>query len=204
MVPGVRTELRTPLERRTAWNGVTSLNRETLEIDLMRADDWARVAEIYREGIASGQATFAQEPPSTWEAWNAGKLAGCSRAARRVEPGREARVVAGWAALSPVSARAVYAGVAEVSIYVAAAMRGQGVGAALLEDLIRVSEAAGIWTLQAGIFPENAASLALHARCSFRLVGRREKLGRMEYGPLQGQWRDVLLLERRSSSIGII
>lgn len=183
--------------------GAGALNSNPLEIDLLRAEDWARVAEIYREGIASGQATFAQEPPLTWEAWNAGKLACCSRAARRVEPGSQTSRLLGWAALSPVSARAVYAGVAEVSIYVAADARAQGVGRALLEDLIRVSEAAGIWTLQAGIFPENEASLALHTRCGFRVVGRREKLGRMEYGPLQGRWRDVLLLERRSQCTGI-
>jgi phosphinothricin acetyltransferase len=111
---------------------------------------------------------------------------------------RRGRRVVGWAVLSPVSPRAVYSGVAEVSIYVAAPARGQGVGRALLKALIESSEAAGIWTLQAGIFPENEASVALHLGCGFRVVGRRERLGRHH-----GIWRDSLLLERRSSRIGV-
>lgn len=112
-------------------------------------------------------------------------------------------VVLGWATLAKVSDRCVYAGVAEVSVYVAAAARASGVGAAVLRALVARAEAAGVWTLQAGIFPENAASLALHARCGFREVGRRERLGKMTHGPRAGQWRDVLLLERRSGIAGI-
>jgi phosphinothricin acetyltransferase len=148
---------------------------------------WPAVERIYREGIATGQATFELEPPG-WALWD-----------RRHLP--EPRLVAldergetvGWAALSPVSARAVYHGVAEVSVYVAAAVRSQGIGRALLEALIAASERAGLWTLQAGIFPENIPSLRLHAAAGFRVVGRRERLGQ-----LRGVWRDVLLLERRN------
>ena len=110
--------------------------------------------------------------------------------------------VAGWAALSPVSSRCVYAGVAEMSVYVAAAARGRGVGLALLKAIVTASEAAGIWTLQAGIFPENEASIALHARCGFKPLGRLERLGRMEHGPLAGRWRDVLMMQRRSDVAG--
>ena len=108
----------------------------------------------------------------------------------------------GWATVASVSDRCVYAGVAEVSLYVAAAARGRGVGSALMSELIARTEAAGIWTLQAGIFPENAASLALHARHGFRTVGRRERVGKMTHGPRAGEWRDTLLLERRSAVAG--
>lgn len=161
-----------------------------LLVRAMTAADWPRVREIYGEGIETGHATFQTAPPA-WEDWDAGHLPAPRLVA---ESGGE---VAGWAALSPVSKRAVYAGVAEVSVYVADAARGRGVGHALLEDLVRASEAAGIWTLQAGIFPENAASVALHERCGFRRVGVRERLGAM-----QGRWRDVLLMERRSRTVG--
>jgi L-amino acid N-acyltransferase YncA len=157
----------------------------------MTPADWPAVAEIYREGIATGHATFNTDAP-TWEAWDKGHLAACRLVA--VEGGD----VLGWAALIPVSDRCVYAGVAEESVYVAATARGKGVGKALLAGLIAASEAEGIWTLQAGIFPENAASVALHERLGFRVVGRRERLGRMAGGP----WRDVLLLERRSGTVG--
>lgn len=166
-------------------------------IETMAAADWEAVAAIYWEGIVTGDATFEQTVP-TWEAWDAARMPSPRLVARDgcgalVPPGE----VLGWAALSPVSSRCVYAGVAEVSVYVAAAQRGRGVGRALLEALIVQSEAAGLWTLQAGIFPENAASIALHHRCGFRTVGRREKLGQ-----LHGVWRDVLLLERRSPTVG--
>jgi phosphinothricin acetyltransferase len=157
----------------------------------MAASDWPAVRAIYEEGIATGHATFETAVPE-WEAWNAARLPTCRLVARR------GRRVVGWAVLSPVSSRAVYSGVAEVSIYVAAPARGQGVGRALLKALIESSEAAGIWTLQAGIFPENEASVALHLGCGFRVVGRRERLGRHH-----GIWRDSLLLERRSSRIGV-
>jgi phosphinothricin acetyltransferase len=152
--------------------------------------DWPAVRAIYEEGIASGHATFQTEAP-TWEQWDASHLPAC----RLVFVTADA--VVGWTAVSPVSSRCVYAGVAEVSIYVAAARRGAGVGRRLLEALVVRSEEHGIWTLQAGIFPENVPSLALHQRCGFHIVGRREKLGQMN-----GRWRDVLLLERRSTEVG--
>ena len=154
-------------------------------------DDWPAVRAIYAEGIATGQATFETAVPD-WPAWDAARLACCRLAAR----GGAALV--GWATLGPVSARPVYGGVAEVSVYVAAAARGQGVGRALLAALVAASEAAGIWTLQASIFPENAASLALHRACGFRVVGRRERIGLHH-----GTWRDTLMLERRSSRVGV-
>ena len=162
------------------------------QIDTMRDDDWEQVRAIYLEGIATGQATFETDAPS-WERWNEKHLRECRLVARRSDVG-----VAGWAALSPVSDRCVYAGVAEVSVYVADAGRGRGMGRALLEALIEASEKCGIWTLQAGVFPENTASTRLHLRCGFREVGRRERLGRMN-----GAWRDVMLLERRSKSVGV-
>jgi len=157
-------------------------------IEALTEADWPEVRRIYEEGIATGQATFETEVPG-WERWDAGHLPQPRLVARR--RGR----VLGWAALSPVSPRPVYAGVAEVSVYVGAAHRGEGLGRALLEELIRASEKEGVWTLQAGVFPENEASLALHRACGFRVVGRRERIGR-----LRGEWRDVLLLERRSSA----
>jgi|SRR5439155_170312 len=163
----------------------------TLRIEPMRPEDWDRVRGIYLEGIATGQATFETTAPA-WEAWDAAHM----RAARLVA--REGKATLGWAALSPVSSRCVYAGVAEVSVYVAAAARGRGVGRALLAALIAAAEREGLWTLQAGIFPENEASLAVHRRCGFREVGRRERLGK-----LNGAWRDVLLLERRSPTVGL-
>jgi len=161
-----------------------------MPIRTMHPADWDAVRAIYLEGIATGDATFELDAPG-WAAWDAAHLPAPRLVA--VEDG----ALVGWAVLSGVSDRCVYAGVAEVSIYVATAARGQGVGAALLDALVHASEAAGTWMLQAGIFPENRASLALHARCGFRVVGRRERLGRMA-----GRWRDVLLLERRSSVAG--
>lgn len=169
----------------------------------MPPDLWPAVREIYREGIATGDATFETELPD-WEKWNANHRQDCRLVA--LEPFKEDSefviplekvMVLGWAALSPVSARRVYAGVAEVSVYVAAAARGRGVGKALLQALVQESEANGIWTLQAGIFPENTASIALHQSCGFRKVGVRHRIGK-----LGDTWRDVLLLERRSASVG--
>jgi phosphinothricin acetyltransferase len=164
---------------------------DPLEIRPLLAQDWESVRAIYLEGIATGNATFEDEAPS-WEAWDAGHLPNCRLVA--VKQGR----VAGWAVLSQISSRSVYSGVAEVSIYVAAAFRGSGVGRTLLNALVELSERDGIWTLTAGIFPENAASLTLHQRCGFRIVGRRERIGRMD-----NRWRDVLLLERRSTVTGV-
>jgi len=152
--------------------------------------DWDDVARIYAEGIATRLAAFETEVPS-WQAWDGAHLAEHRLMAR--EDGR----AAGWAALAPVSSRCVYAGVAEVSVYVAAAARGHGVGSALLSALVASSEVGGVWTLEAGILPENEASVRMHERCGFRVVGRRERLGRMD-----GEWRDVLLLERRSRVAG--
>ncbi|MDQ3894481.1 MAG: N-acetyltransferase family protein [Actinomycetota bacterium] len=156
----------------------------------MATADWPTVAEIFRQGIETGDATFETAVP-TWEEWNASHL----RTPRLVA--RAERTVVGWAALSPVSERCVYAGVAEDSVYVARDARARGIGRALLERLVREAEDAGLWTLQAGIFPENRASVALHQRCGFRIVGVRERLGQRA-----GVWRDVLLLERRSRGVG--
>jgi phosphinothricin acetyltransferase len=150
--------------------------------------DWPEVAAIFEDGIRSGNATFEQSPPS-WEAWEA------AHSDIRLVAELDGRVV-GWAALSPTSERNCYRGVAENSVYVAEAAQGRGVGRALLDELIARSEAAGIWTLEAGIFPENKASLRLHLGCGFRLVGVRERLGGMD-----GEFRDVLLLERRSEVV---
>lgn len=156
----------------------------------MGPEDWPAVRRIYEEGIATGDATFETSAPS-WETWDASHLTvGRSVAELDAE-------VVGWAALSGVSDRCAYAGVAEVSVYVAGSARGHGIGGQLLHALIEASEHAGMWTLQAGIFPENTASLAIHVRAGFREIGRRERLGQ-----LHGQWRDTLLLERRSRTVG--
>lgn len=168
-----------------------------MRVELMTEADWTAVDAIYREGIATGHATFATEPPPSWETWSAGKINPCSLVARIGD------TVVGWAAVSPTSARACYAGVAEHSIYIAGEVRGMGVGQALLAELFRVTEAAGIWMLQSSIFPENEASCRLHARCGFRAVGRRERIALMTYGPMEGRWRDTILLERRSAIVGI-
>lgn len=162
-----------------------------LTLQPLAATHWPAVRAIYEAGIATGQATFTTEAP-TWEAWDASHLAH----SRLVATAADGQVL-GWAALSPVSSRCVYAGVAEVSIYIGAEARGQGVGRLLLAALVAAAEQHGLWTLQAGIFPENAASLALHASQGFRPVGRRERIGQ-----LRGQWHDTLLLERRSAVVG--
>jgi L-amino acid N-acyltransferase YncA len=162
-----------------------------ISIERLEARDWEAVRAILLEGIVTGQATFETEAPD-WETWDREHCSDCRLAARVVD-----RVV-GWAALRPVSGRCVYGGVAEVSVYVADSARGQGMGRHLLQKLVEASEQAGIWTLQAGIFPENRASLALHQGCGFRIVGCRERLGK-----LHGAWRDVILMERRSKIVGI-
>lgn len=161
-----------------------------VEIRTMAASDWPAVAEIYRRGLDTGQASFETSVPE-YEQWDAGHLP---------EPRLVAQLdgtLVGWGALSPVSDRCVYGGVAEDSVYVAPELGGRGIGRLLLSELVRRAEEAGIWTIQAGIFPENAASVALHERCGFRVVGRRERLGRH-----RGVWRDVLLVERRSDAVG--
>lgn len=157
---------------------------------------WPAVREVYAAGIGTGQATFESSPPP-WAAFVAGRPAHL----RHVAVDEHATVL-GWVAASPVSARAVYAGVVEESVYVHPGAAGCGVGRLLLETLIASAEAAGIWTIEAKIFPENTASLALHRKVGFEHVGVRRRLGRMSHGPQAGQWRDVLLLERRSDTIG--
>lgn len=161
-------------------------------IDSLLESDWPALQAIYLQGIATGTATFEEAPPSGWDAWLKGKLDGCCLAARS---GAE---LVGWAALSQVSSRWVYRGVAEVSLYVTEGQRGHGVGRLLLQALVTASETGGIWTLQAGIITLNHASIHLHQAIGFRLVGVREKLGLMTYGPYAGQWLDVALMERRS------
>jgi len=155
----------------------------------MLPEHWGAVRKIYAEGIATSNATFEAELPD-WEKWDGTHRKDCRLVA--VDD-----AVLGWAALSPVSVRHVYRGVAEVSVYVAGAARGRGIGKALLETLVEQSESHGIWTLQAGIFPENSASIALHKSCGFREVGVRQRIG-----ALNSVWRDVRLLERRSPNVG--
>ena len=159
--------------------------------------DWTEVRVIYEQGIAGGDATFETRAP-TWDRWDADHLTSPRLVAWDGDDGVAGggRIV-GWAALTPVSSRAVYGGVADLSIYVAEGARRRGVGRALLEAIVDRSETEGIWTLQAGVFPENRASLALHLAGGFRVVGTRERLGRMG-----GRWRDVVLLERRSPTVG--
>jgi len=157
----------------------------------MRDGDADRVLDLYQAGLDSGQASFETAAP-TWERFDAGRL----RAHRLVAEDAGTGLVVGWAAVSPVSDRPVYAGVVEHSVYVAREHRRRGVGRALLEALVASTEEAGIWTIQSGIFPENRASLDLHRRLGFRVVGTRERLGRHH-----GRWRDVVLVERRSPRV---
>jgi phosphinothricin acetyltransferase len=163
----------------------------SFSVDRMSPDDWEQVANIYIEGIATGHATFETQAP-TWEQWDARHLPYSRLVARSGD------VIKGWAALSAVSSRFVYAGVAEISVYVGKSHRGEGIGKTLLEALIEDSERNGIWSLQAGIFPENSHSITMHKQCGFREVGRRERIGKMN-----GQWRDTVLLERRSEVVGV-
>ena len=159
-------------------------------VDSMGKGDWEAVKGIYEDGIATGNATVETVAPD-WERWNSNHRPDCRLVARDGEE------VVGWAALSPVSSRSAYAGVAEVSVYVSEQARGTGVGKLLLNSLVSTSESAGVWTLQAMIFVENEASIALHSSCGFRSVGTRERIG-----SLNGQWRDTLLMERRSNVVG--
>lgn len=160
-----------------------------LTVEEFRPEHWPDAARVYEEGIATGNATFETEVP-TWEQWDASHVT-----EHRLVALRDGEVV-GWAAVSPVSDRCVYGGVVEHSVYVAESARGQGIGRRLLEELIASTEAAGIWTIQTGIFPQNEGSIRLHESVGFDVVGRRKRLGR-----LNGEWRDVLLLERRSESV---
>lgn len=162
-----------------------------MHIREMAPADGERVVEVYAAGIATGIATFETTPPS-WEEWDRSHL----KRYRSVAVDDQG-VVIGWVAASPVSDRCVYAGVIEVSVYVDPAHRGGGVGRALLAHFVAVTETDGVWTIQAGVFPENLASLRLHEQAGFRVVGRRERIGRLD-----GEWKDVVLLERRSRVVG--
>lgn len=157
----------------------------------MQPGDWQQVKKIYEEGISTGNATFQTSAPE-WDEWNESHLTHS-----RITAAMNGKI-AGWAALTPVSGRCVYAGVAEVSVYISAEARGKGLGKQLLQRLIEESEANNIWTLQAGIFPENTASLKIHEACGFRIIGTRERIGQMD-----GVWRDTILLERRSTKTGV-
>jgi len=160
-------------------------------IDKMEDKDWNEVASIYLEGINTGMATFQRDIP-TWEQWNSAHIVSC-RIVARVED-----KIAGWVALSPTSSRCVYAGVAEVSVYVGEEYRGMGIGRALLDKVIELSEENGFWTLQSGIIKGNFSSIELHKKCGFREIGFRERVGKMP----DGTWHDVVLMERRSKTVG--
>jgi len=161
-------------------------------IDQMKPSDWPQVARIYEQGIRTGLATFQHEVP-TWEAWDLGHVESCRLVVRA---GGD---ILGWAALGPFSKRPVYAGIADVSVYVGENCRGLGIGRLLLNGLVRESEAQGFWTLQSRIIRENVSSIALHQQCGFREVGIKEKMGRMT----DGVWHDVVLMERRSKVVGV-
>ncbi len=161
-------------------------------LEEMKVSDWEQLKEIYLEGISTGLATFQTEVPS-WENWDKGHLNICRLVARSSDK------VLGWAALSPISSRCCYEGVTEVSIYISQEHKGQGIGTAIMNELIKQSEKNGIWTLHSGIIRENAASLTMHKKCGFREIGIREKIAKMG----NGEWHDVVLMERRSKVIGI-
>ena len=162
----------------------------------MTAEHWPQVRDIYAAGIATGHATFESEAP-TWERFDATRLPG----QRLVVTSADGRVL-GWVAASAASDRRAYAGVVHHAVYVDPAAGRSGVGRLLLDELIRSTEAAGMWTIESGIFPENTASLALHEAAGFRVVGVRKRIGVMTYGPMAGQWRDVVTVERRSPRVG--
>lgn len=162
-----------------------------IEIRPLLPTDWPAVGAILAEGIATGNASFEATVP-TWDTWDASHLKECRWVAEKNGE------ICGWVALSGVSSRCVYGGIAELSVYVAASFLRQGIASLLMKQLIVSSESAGLWTLQAGIFPENEASIRLHLKHGFRRVGQREKVGQ-----LKGQWRDTVLLERRSKVVGI-
>ncbi|MGI9531915.1 N-acetyltransferase family protein [Lutimonas sp.] len=162
-----------------------------IEIQQMKPEDWLEVSEIYRQGIETDVATFEKSVPR-WEEWDKNHLESC-RIVAKIDGS-----VVGWAALSPVSSRCVYGGVAEVSVYVATNLRGKKVGAILLKNLIDQSEVQGYWSLQSGIFPENLASIKLHENLGFRKIGFRERIGQLD-----GEWKDNVLMEKRSKKTGV-
>lgn len=163
-----------------------------MTIRQMLEPDWAQVAKIYSEGIETGFATFETKVPD-YASWDKAHITSCRLVAESENE------ILGWAALSPVSSRCVYGGVAEVSVYIGKNARGKGVGKALMEKLITESENAGYWTLQSGIFPENQASIKLHEKVGFRFLGKRERVGKTN----TGDWKDNLLFERRSKIVGV-
>jgi phosphinothricin acetyltransferase len=173
------------------WQYDSPGKKESFSIESMTADAWPEVAKIYGAGIATKNATFEQQVPD-WQTWSSSHRSDC-----RLVASLGKRIV-GWAALSNVSNRCIYAGVAEVSIYIDPEFQGQGIGDRLMKALIAESESNGLWTLQAGIFPENKKSIQLHLRNGFRIIGTRERIGKMD-----GVWRDTVLLERRSDQVGI-
>ena len=166
-------------------------------IQQLQPAHWTAVREIYQAGIDTGHATFESRAPESFEQWIGGHVAQLCLVAVAGD------TLLGWAALSRASGRCVYAGVAEESVYVAPMHLRRGIGRRLLEELISQSEERGYWTLQAGIFPENSASIALHRSLGFEALGLRRRIGRMGYGPMAGRWRDVLYLERRSPRVGV-
>ncbi|KQY55368.1 phosphinothricin acetyltransferase [Aeromicrobium sp. Root495] len=163
----------------------------------MAPEDWPQVEAIYAAGIEAGHATFEASTP-TWKDFD-----GSRRDEHRLVAVHRDRRVLGWAACASVSSRAVYAGVVEHSVYVSPAAQGRGIGRQLLEAFVESTEQAGIWTIQSSIFPENEASLRLHARHGFRVVGTRERVARAIVGPAAGAWRDTVLVERRSGVVGL-
>lgn len=161
----------------------------------MRQEDWPDVRDIFQEGIDTGHATFESVAPG-WDRFDASRLLRHRLVAETAQG-----AIVGWAAVSPVSARPAYSGVVEHSVYVAGEARGLGVGTALLRALSASTEAGGVWTIQASVFPENEASLKLHLANGYVIVGRRQRIARMGHGPLSGRWRDTILIERRSRTL---
>ncbi|WP_249871468.1 GNAT family N-acetyltransferase [Oceanobacillus saliphilus] len=161
------------------------------KIDKMIDSDWEQVQAIYIQGIQTKNATFEEAAPS-WESWNKGHIEVCRFVVR------EGEKIHGWAALSPTSDRRAFAGIAELSIYLRLESAGKGIGILLIQKMIEASEAAGFWTLQSGIFPENVSSMKLHEKAGFRIIGIRERMGK-----LNGVWRDVAMMERRSKIVGM-
>ncbi len=170
-------------------------NSDVLVIEAMTRQHWSEVQAIYAAGIATGHATFESEPPD-WDRFELTRLPGH----RHVALDTSGRVI-GWTAVTPVSSREAYAGVVEDSVYVDPVVRGRGIGRLLLDRLIASTEEAGIWTIQSGIFPENTVSLAVHEAAGFRVVGVRERMAKMTYGPRAQEWRDIVFVERRSPRI---
>ncbi len=188
---------RTARQARVAVLPEAAAVHEQPVVEPMTEELWPAVRTIYQAGIDTGHATFESTPPATWEAWHRHHINNMSLVVL------EGGVVRGWAALTPASGRCVYAGVAEVSVYVAPEARRHGIGRLLLSTLVARSEAHDFWTLTAGIFPENLASIRLHEAEGFERIGLRRKRGKMSFGPFAGRWRDVLALERRSAIAGI-